>query len=190
MIYLNRRLDNLEGEVWKNVQGYETSYMVSNKGRVKSYDSRFINKLTKGISVRVGRIIAQEVTCWGYLGVRFSVNYKRKYMLAHRLVAMAFIPNPENKKTVNHINGIKTDNRAENLEWKTLGENIKHAFDTGLKHAKKGELSTSSILTTENVLTIRKLIEEGVPQRDIAKQFKVHFATISAIHKKKNWKHI
>jgi hypothetical protein len=73
----------------------------------------------------------------GYALFSLSKNGKTKTIMAHRLVAQAFLPNPKNKKTINHINGIKTDNRVDNLEWNTHSENITHAFRTGLKMANK-----------------------------------------------------
>lgn len=65
----------------------------------------------------------------GYLTVDFNKNRRRIHRYIHRLVAQTFIPNPENKCDVNHINGVKTDNRVENLEWATRSENMKHSFD-------------------------------------------------------------
>lgn len=68
-----------------------------------------------------------------YLNVWLTKNWEEKIFLAHRLIAITFIPNPENKPHINHINWIKSDNRVENLEWCTASENMKHAWDTGLK---------------------------------------------------------
>lgn len=109
-------------EIWKDVEGYEGLYQVSNKSRVRSfakYDSGIIMKQTKE-------------GC-GYLQIQFKKDGKIKHYKVHRMVAKAFIPNPENKPFVNHINGIKTDNRIENLEWVTSSENLKHAHRIGLK---------------------------------------------------------
>lgn len=111
---------NLEEEIWKDIQGYEGIYMVSNLGRVKSL-------------CRSGRK-KEKILCLlkamnGYRKVALTINKKTKHILVHRLVAIAFIPNPENKCCVNHKKGIKSDNRVSQLEWNTHEENRNHAFD-------------------------------------------------------------
>lgn len=107
----------MQKEIWKAIPGYE-GYEVSNLGNVKYLD----------------KVLYQGIMKNGYL--RVSINSKR--YLVHRLVALTFIPNLENKRTINHINGIKTDNKITNLEWATDAENLKHALDTGLRKASKG----------------------------------------------------
>lgn len=107
-------------EIWKDVPGYEGLYRVSDQGRV--------------YSVR-NEIVLKPVNSVGYCVVTLSDHGKAKLAKVHRLVAMAFIPNPENKPTVNHINEIKTDNRACNLEWATVAE--QNAHGTRLQRAAK-----------------------------------------------------
>lgn len=114
----------MENEIWKPVPGYEEYYEVSNIGRVKKI---------KGANA--GRIFIGAFD--DYMFTTLTKDKKAKFFYIHRLVAMAFLPNPENKRTVNHINGIKTDNRVENLEWATNSENLQHAWDTGLRKKKK-----------------------------------------------------
>ena len=109
----------MENEIWKPVPGYEECYEVSNIGRVKKI---------KGANA--GRIFIGAFD--DYMYTTLTKDKKGKFFYIHRLVAMAFLPNPENKRTVNHINGIKTDNRVENLEWATNSENLQHAYRTGL----------------------------------------------------------
>lgn len=106
-------------EEWKNVVGYEGIYQVSTSGKVRN---------------AYGHILKPETARNGYKRVTF---YDRKKHSVHRLVAMAYIPNPENKEVVNHINGVKDDNRVENLEWLTWGENEKHAYAIGLKNVSE-----------------------------------------------------
>lgn len=104
-------------EKWLDVVGYEGLYQVSDHGRVR----------------RNGHIKAVSVDHGGYVTVSLSRKSKQQTLKVHRLVALAFIPNPEHKKTVNHIDGNKQNNSINNLEWATHGENHKHAYRTGLK---------------------------------------------------------
>ena len=121
-------------EIWKDVVGYEGLYKVSNKGNIKSV-GRFVeynkhHKHTK--QFRKSKKLTQVIMKNNYLRVEMSKNNVHKLILVHRIVEQAFIPNQLNKKQVNHINGIKTDNRVENLEWATCKENMKHAWDHNL----------------------------------------------------------
>lgn len=99
-------------ERWADIPGYEGLYHISDQGRV--------------FSVRRGKLRKLNDTGRGYQQVTLAKGGRREYPLVHRLVADVFIPNPENKPQINHINGIKTDNRAENLEWCTMSENLQH----------------------------------------------------------------
>ena len=115
-------VDSLEGEVWKEIP-LDTRYLVSNKGRVLS-------------TVKNPRVIGSKGDPLQYC----TVTIKGKPRVIHRLVASAFIENPESKAIVNHINGIRNDNKVDNLEWATESENIRHAHDTGLWCGKKHHL--------------------------------------------------
>ena len=115
-------------EIWKDIQGYEGLYQVSNLGRVRSYLKLNGRGLDKN-----PHILTPKVDKDGYFEFNLRKNKTSKYFRCHRLVAQAFIDNAENEPQVNHINGIKTDNRVENLEWVSVIENIHHAFATGLR---------------------------------------------------------
>lgn len=116
-----------KNEIWKDVKGYEGIYQVSNIGRVKS-----LNYNRTGVE----NILKPGNNRRGYLTVVLHKGNIPRSKKIHRLICESFIPNPENKETVNHINGIKTDNRLVNLEWASIGENSKHAFSIGLKNVK------------------------------------------------------
>jgi hypothetical protein len=121
--------DNME-EVWKDIAGYEGLYQVSNLGRVKSLE-RMI-PYSKGMRKIPEKIMKQEKNTDGYLRLKLVNNSGKKNKKIHRLVAEAFIPNPEEKKCINHIDGDKSNNCVKNLEWVTYGENMKHAYENGL----------------------------------------------------------
>lgn len=111
----------------KNVIGYEGLYIIDNLGNVvslpKQQGSRFVNEYN---------IMKTKFNSCGYKEVTLSKNGKFKTILLHRLIALHFVPNPENYRCVNHKNGIKADNRLENLEWCSASQNTKHAYINNL----------------------------------------------------------
>lgn len=126
-------------EIWKDVVGYENLYQVSNYGRIKSLDMKLVYKRHKNTTFRIrkGKILTPAIMKNGYLRVEMSKNGVHKLNLVHRIVALSFIPNPNNYSEINHINCIKSDNRVENLEWVSSSQNKKHAFDNKLYKIEK-----------------------------------------------------
>lgn len=122
----------------------------------------------------------------GYLRVGFCRGSVRQSFLVHRLVAIAFIPNPENKPVVNHLNGIKSDPRAENLAWATHSENIAHSFE---KLGRVGHCA-NRILSAEQVLLIVGLDKAGLSPRMIAEQLGVMRHLIYPVLSGKNYSKI
>lgn len=173
-------------EIWKEIKGYEGYYSVSNKGRVKSLERVVPHDEGRGERVIKERIITNWVSN-GYHNVSFSVDGKVTKHKVHRLVAAAFIPNHEDKFTVNHIDGDKTNNEVSNLEWATLSENNKHAYDTGL-YTTFGENQPTSILKYDEVKKIRELHKTGnYFHRELAEMFGVSRRHIGNIINKKRW---
>lgn len=160
-------------EKWKDVVGFEKKYLVSDLGRIKSFNKGNI------LILKQSRLTKQ------YCGV--SLVYKTQKV--HRLVAIAFIPNIENKPQVNHKNGIKQDNRLNNLEWATNSENQIHAFKNKMQNNRQGILHNLCKLTEKQVLEIRA-INHKESYNSIGKRYGVNKSTISAIINRTNWKHI
>ena len=162
-------------EEWRDIIGYEGLYKISNLGRRK-------NKFNKIQKPRIKK---------GYNTARLFKNGAYREFLTHRIVAESFIPNPKNKPCVNHINGIKNDNRIKNLEWCTISENVIHSFANNLLKKRLGADNNFTKLTQEQVLEIRELYSLGfLFQKQIAKIYNIKKCTVSSIVTKKNWKHL
>jgi len=164
-------------EIWKDIDGFEVYYQVSNLGRVMSFHGKST------------RIISGSKAGSGYTKIIFRGGGKDEHRYLHRIVASAFIPNHQGKRCVNHKNGIKNDNRVSNLEWVTHSENKKHAASelfVGI-----GENNGYNTLTENDVLQIRSIYEQGwLSQYKIANAYKVSVMTINRAIRGISWSHI
>lgn len=149
----------------KDVVGYEDLFSVSEGGRL--WSKRTNKWLKQHISKTGYRIVASRIGGRTGKAICFKI---------HRLVADAFIPNPNRKPFVNHKDGNKVNNHVSNLEWCTQSENVKHAYDTGLIEAKRGLEHHGAGLTEAQVRYIRANPDE--PSRKLAKQFSVTHTTV------------
>lgn len=176
-------------EVWKDIEGYEGIYQVSNLGKIKS--------LYRKVFYSDGRTYTykEKVLNWNIMKkvnrcyVHLYKNSERKAMLVHRVVALAFIPNPNNLPEINHINGITTDNFVSNLEWITHSENMKHGFRTGLIN-NTGVLHGNNIYNEDQIRRVKKYLLESKGQAEIERLTGVGRATVYEIKKGRQWTHI
>jgi hypothetical protein len=162
--------------LWKPAVGYEDRYEVSDDGKVKSL-------------VRNGNLLKPAKNFHGYEQVVLYQDGKPKTTLLHRVVAFAHIPNPDNLPWVNHKNGIKDDNRAENLEWCDRAGNVRHAVKMGLIQRPAGELNPASKLSDLDRRVIIKLLDIGFSQQAVADLFEVTQSAINRIYQRSgDWK--
>lgn len=167
-------LDDLDGEQWRTVPDYE-DYQCSNFGRVKSF------KWGKQ------KILKPTLTVDGYLRVELHQNTRRKNIGIGRLVAICFLPNPDLKPEVDHIDTHKFNNHVSNLRWVTSAENIQAAFDTELMKAQRGDERYNSSVTNEQAAYIRKN-PDNLSCAALAEMFGTTSSTISHIQTGKHYK--
>jgi hypothetical protein len=175
-------------EVWKDIEGYEGLYQVSNIGRVKSLQRIAPRSKFGNIPVKE-RILKFGKNRCGYNYVNLKLFSVSKTFTVHRLVTKAFLPNMENKPDVNHKNGIKTDNRVKNLEWVTTSENVKHSFKNGFQ-SNKCEKNPSSKISKNDVLRIRSEEFKDIPKSEIALIFGISKGNVNKILRKAIWQDI
>lgn len=179
-------------EIWKDIPEYEGYYQVSNLGNVRSLDRIRETHPSAKKQFKVfkkGFLLTPDLTHGGYLRFSLSKDKKTKKFSSHRLVAQAFIPNPENKEQVNHKDGNKLNNSIDNLEWCTGSENIRHAYKNGLQ-SQVGEKNAASKLTNEQVKEIKVKLLNGVSPKEISNSYPIHRTSVYDIINGRNWSHV
>lgn len=157
-----------------------SKYKINTKGEIFSYQRGWEGK----------KLITPYNKAYGYYSLSIVNDEGEKvHCLVHRLVAITYLPNPENKPEVNHIDGNKLNNFVDNLEWVTRSENNKHAFSLGLNDSK-GVKNGRSKLSEDDVLSIYQLLLEGSRACDVAKDFNISKSVVMGIKTKRSWSHI
>ena len=172
-------------EEWKPIVGFYNE--VSNHGRVRS-----VTHVAGNGKTYQGKILKPIITKSGYVNICLTTgnDESRITKRVHRLVADAFVENPDDKDEINHKDGNKENNRAENLEWVTRSENEQHAYDNNLVKVLKGSEKPLSKLDEEDIRNIRKEYEDGCLQIELAERYGVARQTISSIVNRKAWTHV
>ena len=183
-------------EIWVKIKEYP-DYEISDQGRVKS-NARLITYPDGHEHLINGKILKGRLARHGYLRVALYNEDGRRDFSIHRLVAFAFCEMTLFSTEVNHINGIKNDNRADNLEWVTHRENVMHTINNfdcterfeKISKAKQGSKHPLSLLNEEKVKEIKELKKTGLIDKEIGKMYGVHRKTINDILTNRTWVHV
>jgi len=146
-----------------------------------------------GVVTNITTGVIKKSQIWqGYSTVQLWVKGNVKNLFIHRLVAIAFVPNPYNKPFINHKNGIRSDNALENLEWCTHQENMQHAYDTGLHipHRKKCNLGEKGGMCKITEEIARDIINSTDKQRSLAEKYGISQTQVHRIKSRKRWGHL
>lgn len=174
-------------EEWREIIETNGHYSASNLGRIRSNKREVEHKLIYKVSVQE-RILKPSKDGCGYLRVSIVINKKLKTRKVHRLIATSFIGG--NNLDVNHINGIKTDNRLCNLEFCTRSENVIHAFKIGLATGLKGIKNPTCKTSEETVVKIKTMLRDRITIVKISKITNTSIHIIKDISRGKTWNHI
>jgi len=177
-------------EEWKPVVGYEDFYECSNLGRFRSLpkvvNGRWGKCRYKG---KVIKVMESLITGYGLICL-VKENRKKTTIRSHRLIAKAFIPNPDGKLYVNHIDLNKMNNRVDNLEWVTAKENTAHARASKEWNVLRGENAPTAKIKEHQVIEIRKLFASGMKQHEIQKHLTLTKGIVFNVITGRTWKHV
>lgn len=178
-------LENYENEQWKEIQGFENEYLISNYGRIKSktrvYHCGTNHSVQKTIEEHILHVFFRKDK---YVGVTLKKNGKSFSREIHRLVAEAFIPNQEKKEQINHKDGDKHNNKVDNLEWITRSENALHSY------FKLGNIKYKRNFSEQEIKEIKGLYLQGQSKNQLAKQYFCSRTTIKRIIENKSYQHV
>lgn len=180
-------------EQWKYIPGFEGLYQASTYGRIRSVDRLITMRRKTGNFPKTikGKLLTAYTNDKkrGCLMVCLLKDYKKSHLLVHRLVAMTFIPNPKNKRTVNHKDGVPFNNKVSNLEWYTHSEQMYHSYKLGL-HKYTNMLGGQCKVNEEQVREIRLLCKRGESNKPIAIKYGVSLSVIDQIESRRAWRHV
>jgi hypothetical protein len=165
---------------WKPVYGWEDYYEVSNTALVR--------RIKGGARTRFMRQLTGTKTAHGYMNITLSREGKCTKYYIHRLVAMAFIPNPERKPQINHIDGNGFNNTIANLEWATARENLLHR--SRILRKEIGESHHAATLSNTQLPEIRKLLNCGLMPSAVARKMRVSRGVIKGIKSGRTWRYV
>jgi hypothetical protein len=170
----------IQQEQWKAIADSNGEYHISNHGRVKSHKGGKERILKPGLSGRPGR----------YWAINICINGKNKMHYIHRLVALTFLSNPDNKPQVNHIDGNKLNNHIDNLEWVTASENLQHAWDTGLNESMRLATIQANSKPVVDIVTGKKYDSLTKACEDISEPYNTHALRLSKKSKLQRFFHL
>lgn len=171
-------MKTLEEEIWKDIEGYEGYYQVSNMGQVRGLD-RVVPQRWGHAKIK-GKIKSIHLDAYGYPAVHLAKDNTNKARTVHRLVAIAFCSGRMDGLVVNHKDADRTNNKASNLEWVTVQENVVHSFRMGRK-LPSGQNAPLSKLMNADARMIRELYTKGLPRKRLALIFEVSVYTIGRV---------
>lgn len=174
-------LEDLDGEIWEWIRGYEDDYQESNYGRTKSFKNGTV------------KVIKPTLTKHGYLKVNLHKNGKMKTFRVHKVVAKMFVPNPDNLPEINHEDGCKLNSHVDNLTWVTSAENKRHALEMELRKPPQGSERRDAKLTDEQVRYCRRVYIKGdkiFGAKPLARKFGVSPSTILRIVRGNSYKNV
>lgn len=175
-------------EIWKDIPEFNNEYQISNLGRIRSKEA-IIMRSNGSPYIRRSKVLKPALD-EGYLKGAVCVNKKLIPYRIHKLVANAFVDGKKEGLEVNHKNGIKNDNRAENLEWVTRSENIIHAVKTGLLPVTRGSQRVQAKMNEDIVRKIYKLKSDGFQRKFIIERLGITIHMYKDVIRGKSWKHV